>query len=112
MSAIDLQRIMEMRENARVRQQEKPVGRKSGASSSSDWKALLESKRQELGVSSGRSASAAQTTTKSSNVATNIGLAKNTGSAESMEEKVDELRDRKSMGLAVRELGNFIDVRA
>lgn len=119
MSTIDLQKFMELRESARVRQQEQTT-RKGTSASASDWKALLESKRQELGVSSNSSntatssARAAVSTTATTATSATARSARTTAAdiSGSLEDKVDELRDRKSQGLSVRELGNFIDVRA
>jgi len=109
MSTIDLQKFMEMRETARVRQQEQPS--RKAATAKSDvpaWQKLLESKRQEIGLpASSRPVSSSATASIAANVRTTA--ADLTGA---LEDKIEVLRDRKSQGLAVRELGNFIDVRA
>lgn len=115
MAAIDLQQFMQLRENARTRQQE-PASRKSASVSgsttatASDWKALLESKREALGLQKG-----APTTAASAATSTVSATASRTTAADlsgTIEDRVEELRDRHSQGLSVRELGNFIDVRA
>lgn len=107
MSTIDLQKFMELRESVRARQQEAPVRQKK-ASSAEDWRTLLESKRQQIGIEKPSRA-------KSLSTPEPVELAKSikTGdSLESMDQKVEALRDRKMQGLSVRELGNFVDVRA
>lgn len=113
MSTIDLQKFMEMRETARVRQQEQPTRKAAAAKSDIPaWQKLLESKRQEIGLpASPRSVPTRSTVTPvaSSTASVRTTAADLTGA---LEDKIEVLRDRKSQGLAVRELGNFIDVRA
>lgn len=105
MSRIELQKFMELRETARGRQGDSSARKASTTDkASSSWQSLLESKRQEMGVSSSPAAPA-----KGSAASARTSAADLSGS---LEEKVEELRDRKSQGLSVRELGNFIDVRA
>lgn len=115
MAAIDLQQFMQLRENARTRQQE-PASRKSVSASGSsttatanDWKALLESKRETLGLQKSTSTAASAATSTASATASHTTAADLSGS---IEDRIEELRDRHSQGLSVRELGNFIDVRA
>ncbi len=114
MAAIDLQQFMQLRENARTRQQE-PASRKSAATSSgttataSDWKALLESKREILGLQKPATTATSAATSTASATASRTTAADLSGS---IEDRIEELRDRHSQGLSVRELGNFIDVRA
>ena len=105
MSRIELQKFMELRETARGRQGESASRKASSTNkASSSWQSLLESKRQELGVSSASSSPVRASATAGRTSASDL--------SGSLEEKVEELRDRKSQGLSVRELGNFIDVRA
>ena len=85
---IDVQKFMELRDGARARQK-------------GDWRALLESKRREIGLEP-----AAKT---ADNIKTKAVAMDFEGS---IEERVSALRERSQEGLPVRELGNFIDVRA
>ena len=105
MSRIELQKFMELRETARGKLGESSSRKASSTDkASSSWQSLLESKRQEMGVSSTPAAPAKASATPVRTSAADL--------SGSLEDKVEELRDRKSQGLSVRELGNFIDVRA
>lgn len=107
MSTIDLQKFMELRESVRARQQEAPA-RKKSASATEDWRTLLESKRQQIGI---EKTSRAKDISAPETVEWGKGM-KTGDSLESLDQKVEALRDRKIQGLSVRELGNFVDVRA
>ncbi len=92
---IDVQKFMELRDGARARQIGSTASRDTAKT---DWRALLESKRKDMGLS------AAKAENRIKMVATDF--------EGSMEERVGALRERSAGGLPVRELGNFIDVRA
>jgi hypothetical protein len=104
---VDVQKFMELRDSARTRQGSaatKDTGKV-------DWRSLLESKRKEIGLEP-----AAATSVKSAKVseikAENRNRAVAADFEGSVEERVGALRERSAEGLPVRELGNFIDVRA
>ncbi|GHV12353.1 hypothetical protein AGMMS49938_04730 [Fibrobacterales bacterium] len=84
-----------------------------------DWRALMESKRKEFGLSqttSSKSKSAENSAAKANSTAVSNAAkpARATAAdfAGSIDEQVNSLRERSAEGLPVRELGNFIDVRA
>jgi len=95
---IDVKRFMELRDGAIARQ----GGTAAKSSEKADWRALLDSKRKEIGLEP-----AAPTAAKRNTLATVAADFDGT-----MEERVSALRERSAEGLPVRELGNFIDVRA
>ncbi|MCL2260379.1 MAG: hypothetical protein FWC15_03385 [Fibromonadales bacterium] len=100
---IDVQKFMEIRDNARAKQ-----AASAKATDKTDWRALLESKRKEIGLEP-----AAPTAVKVSPVtAENKNRAVASDFEGSIEERVGALRERSAEGLPVRERGNFIDVRA
>jgi len=100
---IDVQKFMEIRENARAKQ-----AAATKVADKTDWRALLESKRKEIGLEPAASTAAKVSPVKAEN--------KNRAVAAdfegSIEERVGALRERSAEGLPVRERGNFIDVRA
>jgi len=93
---VDVQKFMELRESALARQ-----SGKAGKAAQSDWRALLESKRKEIGL---EPAAKNADNKKTRNVAADFDG--------TIEERVSALRERSAEGLPVRERGNFIDVRA
>jgi hypothetical protein len=99
---IDVQKFMELRESARARE-----GLPTKAAEKSDWRAVLDSKRKEIGLEP------AAPRAKVSDVKTDKHIkAVAMDFNGSIEERVGALRERSAEGLPVRELGNFIDVRA
>jgi len=100
---IDVKRFMELRDGAIARQ----GGVAAKSSDKADWRALLDSKRKEIGLEP--AASTAATAAKKSAATVRTVAADFDGT---MEERVSALRERSAEGLPVRELGNFIDVRA
>ncbi len=101
---IDVQKFMELRDGARARQSS--TAAKDTAQT--DWRALLESKRKDMGLGPAAPTTAKVSAVKAEN-RTRMVAADFDGS---MEERVGALRERSAEGLPVRELGNFIDVRA
>jgi len=100
---IDVQKFMEIRESARARQSSA-----SSAADKTDWRSLLESKRKEIGLEPAAQTAAKVSATKAENRIKAV-AADFDGT---IEERVGALRERSADGLPVRELGNFIDVRA
>ncbi|MCL2283374.1 MAG: hypothetical protein FWC26_08670 [Fibromonadales bacterium] len=100
---IDVQKFMEIRESAKTRQ-----ATTAKTTGKADWRALLESKRKEIGLESAAPAAAKVSAAKAENKIKAV-AADFDGS---IEERVGALRERSAEGLPVRELGNFIDVRA
>jgi hypothetical protein len=101
---VDVQKFMELRDGARARQ----GGVAAKDTGKVDWRSLLESKRKEIGLEP-----AAPTSAKVSEIkAENRNRAVAADFEGSVEERVGALRERSAEGLPVRELGNFIDVRA
>jgi len=96
---IDVQKFMELRESAKTRQTEK-----------ADWRALLESKRKEIGLEPAAQTAAVKKTAKNADNMRMKAVASDFDGT--VEERVSALRERSAEGLPVRELGNFIDVRA
>jgi hypothetical protein len=104
---IDVQKFMELRDGARARQAGTEAKKEAGKG---DWRALLESKRREIGLEPAAPASELKKTVKTAdNMRTKAVAMDFEGS---IEERVSALRERSGEGLPVRELGNFIDVRA
>jgi len=102
---IDVQKFMELRDGARARQTTGSVAARDTAKT--DWRALLESKRKDMGLEPA-APNAKVSAIKAEN---NIKMVA-TDFQGSIEERVGALRERSAEGLPVRELGNFIDVRA
>ncbi len=75
--------------------------------SNDDWRALLNAKRREIGLEPAAPAKVFEKKSEDIKV-----KATATDFKGSVEERVSALRERSSEGLPVRELGNFIDVRA
>ncbi len=100
---IDVQKFMELRDNARARQ----VGERD--SGKADWRTLLDSKRKEIGLEPAPSAKTAKVSAEKAENKIRMVAADFKGT---IEERVGALRERSAGGLPVRELGNFIDVRA
>jgi len=97
---IDVQKFMELRENVRAKQD----------TGKTDWRSLLDSKRKEIGLEPAAPTINVKKTAKTAdNMQTRAVAADFDGS---VEERVNALRERSAEGLPVRELGNFIDVRA
>jgi len=101
---IDVQKFMELRDGARARQTGSIAARDTAKT---DWRALLESKRKDMGLRP-----AAPTAKVFAEKAENRTRAVATDFDGTIEERVGALRERSAEGLPVRELGNFIDVRA
>ena len=101
---IDVQKFMELRNGAIARQAN---GNAPAKEASQDWRALLESKRKEIGLEP-----AAPLAKVSGAKAENKVRAAAADFDGTIEERVGALRERSAEGLPVRELGNFIDVRA
>jgi hypothetical protein len=100
---IDVQKFMELRDSARARQTtEKDTGK-------ADWRTLLDSKRREIGL---EPAAPTKNAKVSGIKAENKNRAVAADFDGTIEERVGALRERSAEGLPVRELGNFIDVRA
>jgi len=95
---IDVQKFMELRDSTRARQTEKM-----------DWRALLESKRKEIGLEPAAPSAVKKTAKNADSIRTRAAASDFGGT---IEERVSALRERSAEGLPVRELGNFIDVRA
>ena len=103
---IDVQKFMELRESVKAKQSSIPAK----STDKTDWRLLLESKRKEIGLEPAASAVALKKTAKTAdNTRTRANAASLDGT---IEERVSSLRERSAEGLPVRELGNFIDVRA
>jgi len=100
---IDVQKFMELRDSARARQ----VGEKN--TGKADWRALLDSKRKEIGLEPAPPAKNAKVSAEKAENKIRMAAADFDGT---VEERVGALRERSAEGLPVRELGNFIDVRA
>ncbi|MDR3001215.1 MAG: hypothetical protein LBU89_08125 [Fibromonadaceae bacterium] len=102
---IDVQKFMELRNSAIARQTSDTRETKE-TKATGDWRTLLESKRKEIGLEPAASAkvSGIKAENKIRAVAADFDG--------TIEERVGALRERSSEGLPVRELGNFIDVRA
>jgi hypothetical protein len=104
---IDVQKFMELREGARARQTGIEAKKEAGKG---DWRALLETKRREIGLEPAAPAGELKKTSKTAdNMRTKAVAMDFEGS---IGERVSALRERSQEGLPVRELGNFIDVRA
>jgi len=99
---IDVKKFMEMRESARLKTGMPAANAKQ--SEKTDWRQLLDAKRKEIGLEP-----AAPTAAKKEIKAVKTVAADYDGT---IEERVGALRERSAEGLPVRELGNFIDVRA
>ncbi|MDR2731822.1 MAG: hypothetical protein LBB36_01225 [Fibromonadaceae bacterium] len=108
---VELQRFMELRDSARARQM--PERAPAKTTDKGDWRTLLDSKRKEIGLEPAAPTTAAKKTTQVSGVkAENKVRAVAADFDGTIEERVGALRERSAEGLPVRELGNFIDVRA
>ncbi|MDR0515660.1 MAG: hypothetical protein LBH25_01285 [Fibromonadaceae bacterium] len=108
---VDVQKFMELRDSARARQS---IGKDSAKTAEKgDWRALLDSKRKEIGLEPAAPTRANNKTAQVSAIkAENRNRAVAADFDGTMEERVGALRERSAEGLPVRELGNFIDVRA
>ncbi|MDR1811777.1 MAG: hypothetical protein LBQ87_03040 [Candidatus Fibromonas sp.] len=100
---IDVQKFMELRDSARTRQMA------GGEAGKTDWRALLDSKRKEIGLEPAPPAKTAKVSAEKAENKIRMVAADFKGT---VEERVGALRERSAEGLPVRELGNFIDVRA
>jgi len=104
---IDVQKFMELRDTARAKQAGNASAKDTGKT---DWRSLLDSKRKEIGLEPAAPTVALKKTHKTAdNIQTRAVAADFDGT---VEERVNALRERSAEGLPVRELGNFIDVRA
>ncbi|MDR0516704.1 MAG: hypothetical protein LBH25_06615 [Fibromonadaceae bacterium] len=103
---IDVQKFMELREGARSRQLDE-VKKEAGKN---DWRTLLDSKRREMGLEPAAPAAELKKSIKTADNTKTRAVAMDFEG--SVEERVSALRERSADGLPVRELGNFIDVRA
>lgn len=104
---IDVQKFMELRESANMRNAAAGTAHRGrSASVEADWRTLLDSKRKEMGLEP------AAPTKVSGVKAENKVRAVAADFDGTIEERVGALRERSAEGLPVRELGNFIDVRA
>jgi len=105
---VDVQKFMELR-NAAISKQ---VGNAASTKDTGkvDWRSLLDSKRKEIGLEPAAPTATLKKTHKTAdNVQARAVAADFDGT---VEERVNALRERSAEGLPVRELGNFIDVRA
>jgi len=105
---IDVQKFMELRDTARAKQAGNAASAKE--TGKADWRSLLDSKRKEIGLEPAAPTAPLKKTLKSAdNMQARAVAADFDGT---VEERVSALRERSAEGLPVRELGNFIDVRA
>jgi hypothetical protein len=108
---IDVQKFMELRDTARAKQSGNVAAAKDAkGTGKADWRSLLDSKRKEIGLEP-----AAPTATLKKTLKTADNMQARAVAADfdgTVEERVNALRERSAEGLPVRELGNFIDVRA
>lgn len=98
---INVQKFMELKENAIARERQANAGATS--KNSTDWQSLLNSKRKEMGLEPVAPTAQKEIKTTKAVAADFEGTIK---------ERVNTLLERSAEGLPVRELGNFIDVRA
>ncbi|MDR2579410.1 MAG: hypothetical protein LBC85_00250 [Fibromonadaceae bacterium] len=101
---IDVQKFMELRESARAKEGLSAKRQTEKA----DWRALLDSKRKEIGLEPAAPKAAKVSDVKTDKHIKAVAMDFNG----TIEERVGALRERSAEGLPVRELGNFIDVRA
>jgi hypothetical protein len=107
---IDVQKFMELRETVRAKQAGDVSAKDAKNTGKADWRSLLDSKRKEIGLEP-----AAPTITLKKTLKDTDNMQARAVAADfdgTVEERVNALRERSAEGLPVRELGNFIDVRA
>jgi hypothetical protein len=104
---VDVQKFMELRDTARARQADNASSKDTGKT---DWRSLLDSKRKEIGLEPAASTATLKKTLKTADNMRARAVA--TDFDGTVKERVNALRERSAEGLPVRELGNFIDVRA
>ena len=105
---IDVQKFMELRDTARAKQAGNAASAKE--TGKADWRSLLDSKRKEIGLEPAAPTAPLKKTLKSADNTQARAVAADFDGT--VEERVSALRERSAEGLPVRELGNFIDVRA
>jgi len=104
---IDVQKFMELRNTARAKQTGNASAKDTGKA---DWRSLLDFKRKEIGLEPAAPTATLKKTHKTADNMQTRAVA--TDFDGTVEERVNALRERSAEGLPVRELGNFIDVRA
>ena len=113
MDAVSLERFMQLRASAVDRMQQAQPASPAKASASSkpatDWMSILEGKRKEMGIAPSSAASAFSAPAAQATLASRYSSQATTGDVKSRSE---QLQAQAAMGLPVRRVGNFIDLRA
>lgn len=110
MDGISLQQFLQARQVAQTRMQSSHANTPTQTpGKQTDWQAILEAKRRELGVGSSANPS---TTATSQPVARAYQAQSQNLDARDLQSRALQLRQQQAQGLAVRSTGNFLDVRA
>lgn len=105
MENVSLQQFLELRQSAQTRMQ--ATEKSSGTNS---WQAILEAKRRELGV--GNSTTSVTSTPASQRPSNSYASASSTALNGDYRARSEELKAQLLQGAAIRQVGNFLDVRA
>jgi hypothetical protein len=104
MDPVALQQFMKLRESAQARMQTPAAAAPAKSTQVSDWQALLESKRREMGI-------APQQQTAPAKAVASQTMAPKFAQGD-YQSRAESLRAQAATGMPIRKIGNLIDMRA